>query len=335
MSETIVEVGHFQVRKAGQAGEGDVFLSRKTEGGRIVSVLSDGLGSGVKAGVLATLTATMAVKFVADDIPIQRAAGIIMKTLPLCKVRKISYATFTIADVEHSGTVRILEYDNPPYLLIRDGQTPEPPKTCIMIQRSQTSEGGPAEVALRYSEFEAVPGDRLLLWSDGVIQSGMGSKTMPLGWGLSAAVECALGLVEREPSISARELAHRVVLEALRNDAYKAKDDISCGVLYLRQPRRLLVLTGPPVDRGRDKQMAREFSGFKGRKIVAGGTTASILSRELGRHLRLRLDGMEAGVPPSADMEGADLVTEGIITLGKAAEVLERPDCGGRPTQGA
>ncbi|GAB1482499.1 hypothetical protein MASR2M78_13150 [Treponema sp.] len=126
--ETFIELGYYQMKKSGQGAEGDVFLSRKTEDGRILSVLSDGLGSGIKAGVLATLTATMALKFIAEDIPICRAASIIMKTLPVCKERKISYATFTIVDINTSNELRIIEYDNPPYLLIREDTLVEPIK---------------------------------------------------------------------------------------------------------------------------------------------------------------------------------------------------------------
>ncbi len=331
MSDTIVEVGHFQTRKSGQAGEGDVFLSRKTEGGRIISVLSDGLGSGVKAGVLATLTSTMAAKFIAEDIPIRRAAGIIMKTLPVCKVRKISYATFTIADVETSGEVRIMEYDNPPYVLIRAGRPLEPEKSEIVITRTKRAGEIQGRPVMRYSEFDALPGDRLIFYSDGVTQSGMGTRAMPLGWGVLPARDFVLRTVAEDPSVSARELAKRIVLQALINDAYIAKDDISCGVLYLREPRRLLVMTGPSVDRSRDAEMAREYAAFPGRRILAGGTTAAILSRELGLPIRLRLDRMDSGIPPSSEMEGADLVTEGIITLGKAAELLERLDRPDRP----
>ena len=326
MSETIVEVGHFQTRKTGQAAEGDVFLTRKTEGGRIIAVLSDGLGSGIKAGVLATLTATMAARFMAEDIPIRRAAGIIMGTLPVCKVRKISYATFTIVDAENSGAVRIIEYDNPPYLLIRGGKPLEVPKSEIVVKRPKKSGDIEGRAVMRYSEFMALPGDRLLLCSDGVTQSGMGTTLMPLGWTLDAAREFALQVVAVCPCISAREFARSIVLQAVANDAYVAKDDISCGVLYLREPRRLLVVTGPPVDRSRDTLMADEFRTFKGRRIIAGGTTATIISRELNVPIRLNLDALDYDMPPPSEMEGADLVTEGIITLGKAAEILDGPD---------
>jgi hypothetical protein len=329
-AETFVEVGVYQAKKHGEGAEGDVFLSQKTDDGRIISVLSDGLGSGIKAGVLATLTATMAMKFVAEEIPIRRAASIIMKTLPVCKERGISYATFTIVDIDNSDAVRIIEYDNPPYILVRDQTLVEPIKTEIAAKRSSNASGGKNSAGnlrnalLHYSEFTARAGDRLIFFSDGVPQSGMGTGANPLGWGNPATQSYALKAVEAKPTISARELARSIVKEAEANDAYAAKDDITCGVVYFRRPRSLLVLTGPSVDHDRDREMAQTFSSFPGRKVVCGGTTATILARELSVAVKVSLVDLDPTMPPASCMEGADLVTEGIITLGKAAELLER-----------
>jgi len=120
MSSHFVEVGSYQLSKAGQNAPGDVFLSRKIhESDRIISVLSDGLGSGIKAGVLATLTGTLATGCIAADMSIKKTARLIMRSLPVCSERKISYSTFTIVDVDGGRDVRIIEYDNPSYLLIR------------------------------------------------------------------------------------------------------------------------------------------------------------------------------------------------------------------------
>jgi len=331
--ETFVEVGYYQTRKHGQGAEGDVFLSRKTEDGRIITVMSDGLGSGIKAGVLATLTATMAVKFIAEEIPIKRAAGIIMKTLPVCKERHISYATFTIVDIDNSNAVKIIEYDNPPYVLVRERVQVEPVKTDIAVRRvvrprrsggTETSPIQAKKAVMHYSEFRAKPGDRLVFYSDGVTQSGMGSKNQPLGWGSSDAEDFALRLAEEEPEISARDLARRMVKEAESHDGYTAKDDITCGVVYFRRPRRLLIVTGPSVEKERDRDMAEIFERFPGRKVLCGGTTATIIARELGKAVKVSLKDLDPTMPPSSTMEGADLVTEGIITMGKVAELLDR-----------
>ena len=161
--------------------EGDVFLSQKNPSdGRVITALSDGLGSGIKAGVLATLTATMATRFIAMDIPIKRAAEIIMNTLPVCKERGISYATFTLVDIEPSAAVRIMEYDNPPYILVRQNTVVEPIKEMTELVRKNKKTAPRRESILQYSRYDARPGDRLIFFSDGVTQSGMGSMVFLL-----------------------------------------------------------------------------------------------------------------------------------------------------------
>src|SRR5574344_1663720 len=281
-SDTFIEVGHYQVCKHKQGAEGDVFLSQKNPSdGRVITALSDGLGSGIKAGVLATLTATMATKFIASDIPIKKAAQIIMNTLPVCKERGISYATFTIVDLEPNATVKIMEYDNPPYLLIRQQTIVEPIKEITPIERKNKKTAPSMKAILHYSTYKASAGDRLIFFSDGVTQSGMGTPAFPFGWGAENAHSFILQKVIENPGISARDLAHAVVTEAAIHDDYKPKDDISCGGVYFRNPRDALILTGPPMQPKDDAEMARIFSVFKGQKVISGGTTANIMSREL------------------------------------------------------
>ncbi len=321
MNGTFLEISHHQVSKKGQSAPGDVFQSVKCDDGRVISVLSDGLGSGIKAGVLATLTATMAARCVASDIPLKRVAEFVMRSLPVCSQRKISYATFTIVDILPGGHVRVVEYDNPPYVLIREGTLLEPIKSELRLPRGRG--GAQGDAILKLSRFDARPGDRIVLYSDGVTQSGMGTKPHPLGWGDVKAQDRVRDLVLATPNMSARDLAKSLVREATTMDAWAPKDDITCGVAYWRHPRRLLVMTGPPVSKDRDREMARQFSAFDGRKAVAGGTTANILARETGGRIRVDLKDLDPEIPPASELEGADLVTEGILTLARVAALLE------------
>lgn len=326
-ADTFIEVGHNQLFKYNQGAGGDTFLSQKNDGdGRIITVLSDGLGSGIKAGVLSTITATMAMKFVALNIPIRRAANIIMDTLPVCKERGISYATFTLVDIGTNSAVRIMEYDNPPYVLVRDGTVIEPAKKSTSIARKNTKQGPVRGEILHYSEHMAQSGDRLIFYSDGVTQAGMGTKASPMGWGAAAVQNFILEKIANEPEISARALAAAVVRKAQQHDAYQAKDDITCAVIYFRNPRELLIMTGPPNNPDHDAEMARNFNFFSGRKIICGGTTTNILSRLLEKPVHILLKNLDPVVPPISTMEGADLVTEGIITLGTVSELLEKGD---------
>jgi len=321
---TFIEVDHFQLCKYKQNAPGDVFLSQKNPSdGRVITALSDGLGSGIKAGVLATLTATMAAKFISCNIPIKRATEIIMNSLPVCKERGISYATFTLVDIAPNASVRIMEYDNPPYTFIRKGTLLEPSKRENPFERQDKSTGPKKDTSVLYSHFKAQSGDRLIFFSDGVSQAGMGTKPHPFGWTTAKARQFALESVREKPEISARELAHCIVQKASQFDLFKPKDDISCGVIYFREPRDMLILTGPPVHPESDREITNLFSSFTGKKVVSGGTTAAIISRELNRQIKVNMKSYDKNIPPWSEMEGADMVTEGIITLGAVERMLE------------
>lgn len=321
-SDYFFEVEHYQANKRNMMVCGDVFLSRKMAGqNRIISVLADGLGSGIKASVLATLTTTMAARFITSDIDIRRAATIIMETLPICKVRKIGYSTFTIIDLDQKGKVRIIEHDNPPFILIRDGKPLAVNRDSIRMNSINER-----DIILHYSQFQVLPGDRIAVFSDGVSQSGIGTKDFPLGWGNEEIEKYLSHLIESNPGISARETAHKVVERSLANDRMKASDDISCGVIYIRKPRKTILFTGPPVYHEKDKEMADIAMEFEGKKIICGGTTANILSRELCRDMEVDLSKLDADIPPCSKMEGFDLITEGTITLARVAGILEESE---------
>ena len=317
-----IEVDHAQEQKAGQAACGDVFLSQKLDGGeRVISVLADGLGSGIKASVLATLTATMAARYAAEDADIARAARTILETLPVCSERQIAYSTFTIVDMDRRGETRIVEYDNPPFLLLRGSEVVPVPQSEL---RLPTALG--RDAVIREARFSAQPGDRIVICSDGITQAGVGQRATPLGWGSEAEATFLRSILKERPTISARQLARAVVQKSLSLDGQKAKDDTSCGVIYLRKPREVMVFTGASVNRAMDKELAKLAVSFQGRKVICGGTTAGILSRELGRTLTMDLRELDPDVPPVSSLEGFDLVTEGAITLAMVARMLEEHD---------
>lgn len=316
--ESFIEVDSCQRAKNGQLISGDIFISEKVQHeGRIVSVLSDGLGSGVKASVLATMTATMALKFTASAMDIRRSAEIIMDTLPICSVRKVSYSTFTIVDIDNAGATRIIEHGNPPYLLIRPNGELSVPKTDVRPARWQ-------DRVISFSNFEVQREDRIIFFSDGVTQAGMGEYRTPLGWGVENVEKFARLQIARDPHVSARELARLLVAKAEEVDGLTAKDDITCGVVYFRSPRQLLVLTGAPFNFAHDRDLANLAERTPGRKVVCGGTTANIISRLLNRPIKIDVSQpLDPKIPPSARMEGFELVTEGTLTLGEVARLLE------------
>ncbi len=313
-----IEVNCQQINHDGEKICGDVFLSRRIkEEGRILTVLSDGMGHGVKANVLATLTATMAINFTEEHKDVQVIADIIMNTLPVCSERKISYSTFTIVDIEADGETRILEYDNPQCIILR-GNKPFNPNWQHLTLESERNKGK----EIRTCRFYPRLGDRIVFMSDGVAQSGMGSDKYPFGWERDNVQDYILGLLDHEPAMSATRLAAKVVNYAHINDRYTSKDDTSCGVIYFRQPRKMLIITGPPFEESADKEYGDIVRTFDGKKILCGATTADIVARELGQSIEDTFDFDDPDLPPVSFMPGVDLITEGILTLSKVHDLL-------------
>jgi hypothetical protein len=313
-----IEVDFCQVRKKRENICGDAFYSQKIpEEERVISVLSDGLGSGVKANILASMTARMAVRFAAGDMDFTRCAEVMMDALPVCQVRRISYATFTIIDTRAHGETRIIEMDNPPFLLVRGGVV------VPVAMEEITSERWP-DRKLRMSHLVMQPEDRIVVCSDGITQAGLGNPRYPLGWREDGCRDFVLDRVTRDPQVSARRLARAVVSGAIdKEPEHQAHDDMTAGVIYFRKPRKLLLLTGPPFDRANDAVYARMLDQFDGRRVICGGSTANIVARELGREITMSLEDSTGDLPPLSRMPGVDLVTEGILTLTHTARVLE------------
>jgi hypothetical protein len=314
-----IEINSHQRNYDGERINGDVFLYRYIkEEDRVIAVLSDGMGHGVKANILATLTATMALNFTKEHKEVDRIAEIIMNTLPVCSERKISYSTFTIIDIESSGRATILEYDNPSTIVLRGNQLFDPSWKKVVLEKGKN-----AGKVLKTCSFKPEKEDRIIFCSDGVAQSGMGSEEFPFGWERDNVATYAAALVSNEASISAIMLAGKIVTMAHKNDRYKAKDDISCAIVYFREPRKLLVCTGPPYEKEKDKELAAKVSSYKGKVILCGGTTADIVARELKRTIVDELIFEDPELPPESFLDGIDLVTEGILTLQKVNEILK------------
>lgn len=298
---------------------GDVFISRRIkEEGRLIAVLSDGMGHGIKASMLAILTATLAVRFTEKHKDIREIADIIMNTLPVDSVKQMNYSTFTIVEIDLEGTVNILEYENPKTLIIRGGKPLDTGWNCIVLD---TERNYGKEVLTTC--FKARKEDRIIFCTDGVVQSGLGSERFPLGWGQQDFEEFVVESLHDEHDLSAATLANRVINKANLNDQFFPKDDTSCAVIYFREPRKLMICTGPPLEGKTDEEFAQILKDFVGTRIICGATTADLIAREWRETITDSQVITDAELPPVAYMEGVDLVTEGILTLSKVNEILK------------
>lgn len=313
-----IEVYCHQKSFDGEHISGDVFLSKRIpEENRIIAILSDGMGHGVKANILATLTATLALNFTKEHKDANTIAQTVMKALPECSERKISYATFTIIDIEFGGITQIIEYGNPHCIIFRGLRVFEPEWQCVLLT------GTNAGKEILTCKFTSQKEDRILFFSDGISQSGTGFNRYPVGWGNENVTLYVQKLLSNNPSISARNLSAKLVNIAFQNDNFASKDDTSCATIYLRDPRRLLICSGPPVEPVNDAEMAEIVKGFEGKKIICGATTSNIIASQLGLTIKEGQEFDDPELPPISYMEGVDLVTEGILTLSKVDDKLK------------
>lgn len=320
--KSFIDISHRQAMFHGERICGDTYVSRRfPENRRILVVLSDGMGHGLKANVMSTITASMAINYIQDKVPADIIALRIMNALPVDSVRKISYATFTILDIEEDGKVEILEYENPSCTIMRESEVFNPGWSCVLLT-DERFKGREIKKCSFYPQKE----DRIIFYSDGVMLSGLGTSQYPLGWGSDNLHRYLQEVVDQNFSISSHKLAGKILNRSIKNDQYAAKDDISCGVVYFREPRRLLICTGPPYDRKQDQRLADVFRQFDGRKIISGATTADIISGLLGRQIVNSIEVLDPDLPPMSTMEGADFITEGILTLDKVHHMLESLD---------
>ncbi len=313
-----IDIDCSQKKKYNQNAYGDFFKSERfTDMNRLVAVLSDGLGSGIKADILACMTSTMLLKFLKENADIEKSCEIIMNSLPVCKVRGISYSTFSAIDCYDDGKAIIVEEGNPDFIWIRDGEVLKPECTIIESKNFKNRK-------MRVYDIKLELNDRIIFCSDGATQVAMGTKTYPLGLERDGLINIILSKLKMDKNISSSELSNYLIkqIELIAPDK-KLLDDTSIVSIYCREPREALVFTGPPYHIEKDNYYANTFKDFKGKKAIAGGTTANIISRELNIPVKTDLSLNVGNLPGIYCMDGVDLVTEGILTLTKTMEYLE------------
>lgn len=324
-AQFFIEVERSQLSEKGQICSGDICIQRR-HNNRTIVVLADGAGSGVRANIIAGVIGSMAINYTLTDEPARRAAQTIIKTFPIDESHD-RQATFTILDIHQNGDVRVVEYENPPYILFRKGEQVAPARERIKVESSDEAE-------LYFSTFMAQPEDRIVLLSDGVTMSGRLTRRLPQGWGLDGVAEHCHEAIREQPTISAYDICRSVIAKAEINDLFAPKNDMTCAAIYFRQPRRILICSGPPFKEQKDKILADMVLNYEGTKLVCGGTTAQIISRESGREISVELKRDPAGLPPTSMMEGVDLITEGVLTMSKVKSLLEKIPTADIPQKG-
>ncbi len=303
----VVEIASLSRNHVGEELCGDNVQILSPDEKTSILVLADGLGSGVKANILSTLTSEMLATMMSNNVPIEECVQTIAMTLPVCKVRGVAYSTFSIVKVSDFKNVEIYNYDNPTPIILRDG------KIFPIWWETSLIEGKKIEKA----KFEFRPYDTIVLMSDGVMHAGIG-ETLNFGWGMDEVKSFVSTLYDK--SYSSKALATMLVDHCDELYARKPGDDTTAAVLRLRERKQVSLLIGPASNREDDNMMLSLFFAKDGVHIVSGGTTSSIVSRYLNKPLDYALDYLDKDIPPIAKIEGVDLVTEGVVTINRVLE---------------
>ncbi len=304
---------HFEICTESLNKKGEELCGDKVEIAKlddcIISVMSDGLGSGVKANILATLTSKIIMAMLKEGALLDEVVETVVNTLPVCQERDLAYSTFTIIKISISGEAYVVEFDNPGILVLRKGN-------ILPIEKKTRNICGKL---IKESRFQMQSGDICINFSDGVVHAGVGTS-LNLGWQYKHIVEFL------KKSYNKNMTAHsctRLLLAACEN-LYQGLpgDDTTVVSCSITNPLPVHIMVGPPVDQEQDQKVVAKLMSGEGKKIVCGGTTSQIVSRITRSPLTAELNYVVSHVPPIGKIKGIDLVTEGIITLGNTLQIV-------------
>ena len=230
-------------------------------------------------------------------------------TLPVCSVRHLAYSTFTVLDIRGRQAL-LYQFDNPDAILIRNGKVTAYPYSTFTLK----------EKVIHESTFDLREDDMLILMSDGVTNAGMG-KTTDGGWGRNEVLRFCQK--KYRPGMSAQEMAVAIAYAGLALNLEETDDDLTVLALRFCKKQTVNLMIGPPHTTEEDTAYMDNFWKKEGKHVICGGTTAKIAARYLRQPLTT-IDGSAVDdVPSLMRLPGADLVTEGLLTLERLLEYCE------------
>jgi hypothetical protein len=308
MDNYCVDVGHVSLNKYGELLCGDHVETATDDRDSAIIVLADGLGSGVKASILSTLTSKILSTMMAGSMPMEECVATVASTLPICKVRKVAYSTFTIIRILGHREAEIIQYDNPHVIMLRGGQSFDYPITAELIDGKQIFK---SKIALQEN-------DVFIAMSDGAVHAGIGSS-LNFGWQRNEIIDFLE--TTYDPGFTAKTISAMLLNQC--NELYGGQpgDDTTVCTVKIRTRKQINLLIGPPKDPQDVSKMMSLFFSKEGRHIVSGGTTSTLAADFLGRPLQVGFpEYIDPEIPPMAKISGVDIVTEGVITISRVLE---------------
>lgn len=307
MNNLCADIGWKSINHYGEQLCGDHVDVLDQNDNSIIIVLADGLGSGVKASILSTLTSKIISTMMSAGLPLEECVKTIAATLPICKVRGLAYSTFTIIHIINNTTAEIIQFDNPNVIVLRDNENYDYPKNELNIDGKK----------ILRSTIRLHENDMFIAMSDGCPHAGIG-LAYNFGWKIEDITEFMKTFAP--VGYTAKTLSAMLVDECNKLYGFRPGDDTTACVIRIRRREPMNILFGPPRNRDDNDRMMSLFFSKEGKHIVCGGTTSSIAARYLGKPLIPSLNYGNSDMPPTAKLEGVDLVTEGVITISRVIE---------------
>ncbi len=304
-----LEYGYTSFNKFGEELCGDK-VSIISKDGYTTLVLADGLGSGVKANILSTLTSKILSTMVSNNISIKECVETIIETLPVCKDRGVAYSTFSVIHLNSDGIGYMFEFDNPQCIFFRDCKAQE-------LEREEINILG-KKVYKSYLKLKNQ--DKVIVMSDGVPHAGIG-KIMNLGWQRNDIINYIEENIDSH--MSATCVANMLASASKALYLNEPGDDTTVAVIKIREEQNVNIMIGPPVKKEDCDKYVRDFLNIPGIRIVCGGTTSQIVANYLNEEVTTTFSYEVSDIPPIGYINGIDLTTEGVLTLRKLIELSE------------
>ena len=233
MSDLCTDIGYKSLNKFGEQLCGDMVEVIKQDQDSYVVVLADGLGSGVKASILSTLTSKIISTMLANGIELEECVHTLADTLPVCDVRKIAYSTFTVIKITDNKEAELIQYDNPRVILLRDG------KNYVYPEKEEIFDGK----KIYKSKIDLKKDDIFVMISDGAVHAGVG-KSLNYGWERKNIIEYLEGIYNKE--LSAKGITNILLDDCNGLYAGEPGDDTTVCAIKIRKRKPVSLLIGPP-----------------------------------------------------------------------------------------
>ena len=306
MNNLCADIGYKSILHAGEQLCGD-HVDIASDDNSTVIVLADGLGSGVKASILSTLTSKIISTMMAEGLSVEDCVRTIAATLPVDSKHGVAYSTFTIVHLMNNTYADVIQYDNPQLILLRNGQNYDYPTQEMIV----------GDKKILRSRIRLEEGDLFIAMSDGCPHASA-EEAYNMDWTRDDIIRFmeTISLA----GYNAKTLSTMLIDECWSLYAGEPRDDATACVIAIRKREPMNILFGPPSDPDDAERMMNLFFSKEGKHIICGGTTASIAAKHLRVPLRTGSGEMVGGIPPTSELEGVDLVTEGVITMSRVVE---------------